>query len=51
MRRIIEQCQNEAVRLLKQNYGSLERIATRLLEKENINGAEFMELLGRTSSN
>ena len=50
VRQIIEQCQNEAVRLLKQNYGSLERIATHLLEKENINGAEFMELLGRTTS-
>ena len=51
VRQIIEQCQDEAVRLLKENSHVLERISARLLEKENINGAEFMELLGRTSSN
>ena len=45
VRQIIEQCQDEAVRLLKENSHALERISARLLEKENINGSEFMELL------
>lgn len=45
VRQILEQCQSGAVSLLEQHRNALERISARLLEKENIGGAEFMELL------
>lgn len=45
VRRILLSCQQEAVSLLETNRASLDRIADYLLEKENINGDEFMRLL------
>ncbi len=45
VRRLIDFCQKEAVRLLQENSDAFERITARLLEKENISGEEFMELL------
>lgn len=45
VRKIIEHCQNEAVKLLKGKMDALERIAVRLLEKESISGEEFMKLI------
>ncbi len=45
VRRLIDSCQKEAVRLLQENSDAFERITARLLEKENISGEEFMELL------
>jgi len=47
VRRIIERCQGNAVKLLKENLDALDRIAVRLLEKESISGEEFMELIAR----
>ena len=47
VRQILEQCQSDAVSLLEQHRNALEQIAARLLEKENISGAEFMELLNQ----
>ena len=43
---IIKKCQNESLELLKNNLPSLEKISQFLLEKENIDGDEFMELFG-----
>lgn len=45
IRVLLEQCQNEAIELLKENSAALDRIAARLLEKESISGEEFMQLL------
>ena len=45
VRKILEQCQNEAIHLLQENQDALDKIAARLLEKENISGEEFMTLL------
>ncbi len=45
MRNILAQCENKAIDLLNENQEALERIASYLLEKENISGEEFMELL------
>ena len=45
VRKILEQCQSKAVNLLQENRSALDRIAARLLEKENISGEEFMDLL------
>ncbi|MCD8015234.1 MAG: ATP-dependent zinc metalloprotease FtsH [Lachnospiraceae bacterium] len=45
VRKLIDQCQSKAVRLLEENRSALELIAARLLEKESISGEEFMELL------
>ena len=45
VRKILERCQNMAVKILKENLDALERIAQRLLEKESISGEEFMALL------
>ncbi|MCD7738388.1 MAG: ATP-dependent zinc metalloprotease FtsH [Lachnospiraceae bacterium] len=45
VRRLIDSCQQEAIRLLQENSDAFERITARLLEKENISGEEFMELL------
>lgn len=47
VRRIIERCQGNAVKFLKENLDALDRIAVRLLEKESISGEEFMELIAR----
>ena len=45
VRKILAECQQNAIDLLEQNDAALNRIAERLLEKENISGTEFMELL------
>ncbi|EET59834.1 ATP-dependent metallopeptidase HflB [Marvinbryantia formatexigens DSM 14469] len=45
VRKIIERCQDKAVKLLRENLEALDRIATRLLEKESISGKELMELI------
>jgi cell division protease FtsH len=42
---IIKNCQQEARELLEKNKPTLERLAEYLLEKETINGKEFMELM------
>ena len=42
---IIKACQQEARELLEKNKPTLERLAEYLLEKETINGKEFMELM------
>ncbi|MCP1110079.1 ATP-dependent zinc metalloprotease FtsH [Ohessyouella blattaphilus] len=45
VRQLIEACQQEATRLLEENHSSLTRISEYLIEKENLTGEEFMELL------
>lgn len=45
VRKILERCQEAAVKLLEENADVLERISSRLLEKESIGGEEFMALL------
>ncbi|MCD7807436.1 MAG: ATP-dependent zinc metalloprotease FtsH [Lachnospiraceae bacterium] len=50
VRRLIDSCQQEAIRLLQENSDAFERITARLLEKENISGEEFMELLREAQS-
>jgi len=45
VREILDGCQKSAIELLRQNQNALDRIAGHLLEKENISGNEFMELL------
>lgn len=45
VRDILDKCQKSAIELLKANDASLNRIASYLLEKENITGEEFMKLL------
>lgn len=45
VRLIIESCQKDAVALLEQNRAALNAISAYLLEKENITGEQFMELL------
>ena len=50
VRRIIDGCQKEAVELLRKNVGALEKIAETLLEKENLNGEEFMKILAAAQS-
>jgi len=50
VRKLIDKCQNDAVRLLEENRSALELITARLLEKENISGEEFMDLLKGTRS-
>ncbi|HML45260.1 MAG TPA: ATP-dependent zinc metalloprotease FtsH [Clostridia bacterium] len=45
VRRIMEECQQGALDLLKNNQDALQRIAEVLLQKENILGDEFMRLL------
>lgn len=47
VRKILEECQNQAIALLEENREVLERISARLLEKESISGEEFMSLLNR----
>lgn len=46
VRRILFDCEKQAIELLKQNAAALERISEYLLEKENLSGEEFMRLLG-----
>lgn len=46
VRKIIAECQQNAISLLEQNREALERISQYLLEKENITGEEFMRVLG-----
>ncbi|MDL2217298.1 ATP-dependent zinc metalloprotease FtsH [Christensenellaceae bacterium OttesenSCG-928-M15] len=45
VRKILAQCQEDAIALLKGNGAALEKISEYLLEKENITGKEFMEQL------
>jgi len=45
VRKILETCQHEATTILRANAGRMDRIAKYLLEKENINGEEFMRLM------
>jgi len=45
VRQILLSCEKKAIDLLNQNCSSLDRIAKYLLEKENITGEEFMQLL------
>jgi len=45
VRQILTDCQTKAIDLLNSSRASLDRIADYLLEKENITGSEFMELL------
>lgn len=45
IRKLLEECQNDAAELLRTNRNALNRIAGRLLEKESITGSEFMKLL------
>ena len=47
--RILEDCQDAAVDMLKDNKDALNRIAEHLMEKENITGEEFMDLLKKTN--
>ncbi len=42
---ILKSCQTAAIDLLKNNTGALDRISQYLLDKENITGQEFMNLL------
>lgn len=46
VRKILEECQQTAITLLRENTGALNKISAYLLEKENITGQKFMELLG-----
>ena len=48
VRKILADCQQQAVDLLQGNDASLDKISEYLLEKENITGEEFMRLLGET---
>ncbi len=45
VRDILMRAEEEAIKLLKENVDALDRIAQHLLDKENITGEEFMELL------
>ncbi|MGD9560621.1 MAG: ATP-dependent zinc metalloprotease FtsH [Oscillospiraceae bacterium] len=45
VRKILDDCQKQATALLEDNKASLAKISATLLEKENITGAEFMQLL------
>lgn len=45
VRDILLKCEEKAVSLLKENEPVLDRISTHLLEKENISGREFMQLM------
>ncbi|MDR2520028.1 MAG: ATP-dependent zinc metalloprotease FtsH, partial [Eubacteriaceae bacterium] len=48
VRKILDGCQQNAVAIVKANTVRLDRIAKYLLEKENINGEEFMRLMKET---
>ncbi|MCL1802160.1 MAG: ATP-dependent zinc metalloprotease FtsH [Eubacteriaceae bacterium] len=45
VRKILDSCQQAAIDIIAANMDSLDRIAKFLIEKENINGEEFMKLL------
>ena len=45
VRKILAECEQDAIDLLKANGASLDKISDYLLEKENITGVEFMSLL------
>ena len=45
VRDILMRAEEEAIKLLNENVDALDRIAQHLLDKENITGEEFMELL------
>ncbi|MCP1100975.1 cell division protease FtsH [Aequitasia blattaphilus] len=45
VRQLIDKCQKEAVKLLEDNREALTRISEYLIEKENLTGEQFMELL------
>ncbi len=45
VRDILQTCEQNAIALLQANKPALERISKHLLEKENISGEEFMELM------
>jgi len=48
VRKIIDECQQNATRLLEENRKALMEISKYLLEKESITGEEFMKVLGET---
>lgn len=48
VRNILSQCQQDANHLLEANRAALDKISAYLLEKENITGQEFMQLLKET---
>jgi len=50
VRKIIDECQQNAARLLEENKTALTRISEYLLEKENITGEEFMKVLGECNA-
>ncbi len=50
VRNILARCQEEANKLLEANRDALEKISAYLLEKENITGQEFMQLLEKSSN-
>jgi len=45
VRGILDKCQKDAIELIEDNAQALERISAYLLDKENITGEEFMDLL------
>lgn len=45
--KILEECQENSIELLKENTKALEAISKYLLEKENISGEEFMDILNK----
>lgn len=47
---IIKSCHKKALKLLRENKNTLDKIAAFLIEKENITGDEFMELLASSNS-
>lgn len=50
VRVIIDQCQQAAIALLEDNKVALSKISEYLLEKENITGEEFMQVLSKVNS-
>jgi cell division protease FtsH len=50
VRNILDQCQQDANSLLEANRAALDKISAHLLEKENITGQEFMQLLEESLS-
>jgi cell division protease FtsH len=50
VRKIIDDCQQTAIQLLKNNRIALSKISEYLLQKENITGEEFMKVLGEAET-
>jgi len=46
---VIKSCHNKAIGILKDNLKALNQIAEYLIQKENITGTEFMEILNRVN--